>query len=121
MNTMMPALAMRDGHCTTSFGVMGADFQPMGQAHLVTNMVDYDMDIQQAIDAPRAFYMDEITEVEHGISEETITGLQLPGAQRHVSTAAAQRRRTGYRDRLGHKGNLIGGSDHRKDGCAIGY
>ena len=62
-----------------SFGVMGAEFQPMGQAHVVANMVDYGMDIQQAIDAPRAFFIEEITEVERGISEETIAGLEARG------------------------------------------
>jgi gamma-glutamyltranspeptidase/glutathione hydrolase len=119
MHTMMPALAMRDGHCTTSFGVMGADFQPMGHAHVISNMVDYDMDIQQAIDSPRVFYMDEITEVEHGISEETIAGLQSRGHNvvfRRLPHGGAQGIAIDW-----DKGNLIGGSDHRKDGCAIGY
>lgn len=119
MHTMMPALAMRDGHCTTSFGVMGADFQPMGHAHVVTNMVDYDMDIQQAIDAPRAFYMDEVTEVERSISEETIAGLKLRGHNvvfRRLPHGGGQGIVIDW-----DKDNLIGGSDHRKDGCAIGY
>lgn len=79
MHTMMPALAMRDGRCEMSFGVMGAYFQPMGHAHVITSMVDYGMDIQQAIDAPRVFYADEITEVERGVSEETVAGLKALG------------------------------------------
>jgi gamma-glutamyltranspeptidase/glutathione hydrolase len=119
MHTMMPALAMRDGRCTMSFGVMGADFQPMGQAHVFTNMVDYGMDIQQAIDVPRAFYVDEITEVEHGVSEETVAGLKERGHDVVL-------RRMPHGGGQGiiidcETGNLIGGSDHRKDGCAIGY
>ena len=119
MHTMMPALVMRDGRCTTSFGVMGADFQPMGHAHVVTNMVDYGMDIQQAIDAPRAFYLNEITEVERGVSEETIAGLKSRG---HTVVLPALPHGGGQGIVIDwEKGNLIGGSDHRKDGCAIGY
>src|SRR5262249_59112578 len=55
MHTIIPALAMRDGRCAMSFGVMGAHYQPMGHAQVVTNIVDYGMDVQAAIDAPRAF------------------------------------------------------------------
>src|SRR2546430_2515423 len=44
------------GHCELSFGVMGAHYQPMGHAQIVTNIVDYAMDVQAAIDAPRAFF-----------------------------------------------------------------
>ncbi|MGE0279882.1 MAG: gamma-glutamyltransferase [Rhizobiaceae bacterium] len=119
MHTMMPALMTRDGRCLISFGVMGADFQPMGQALVVTNMVDYGMDIQQAIDAPRAFYLDEVTEVERGVSEETIAGLKSRGhtvAVRPLPHGGAQGIVIDWEN-----GNLIGGSDHRKDGCAIGY
>ena len=101
MHTLMPALAMRDGRCTTSFGVMGADFQPMGQAHVITNIVDYDMDIQQAIDAPRAFYMDEITEVERGCRKND-RRTEVAGARGGVSPAATWRR-TGHCHRLGQR------------------
>ncbi len=119
MHTMMPALAMRGGRCEMSFGVMGADFQPMGQAHVITSMVDYGMDIQQAIDAPRAFYADEITEVERGVSEETVAGLKARGhdvALRRMPHGGGQGIVVDW-----ETGVLIGGSDHRKDGCAIGY
>ena len=119
MQTLMPALAIRDGRCTMSFGVMGADFQPMGHAHVVTNMVDYGMDIQQAIDAPRVFYVDEVTEVERGVPEASVAGLKSRGHNvllRPLPHGGGQGIVSDW-----ERGNLIGGSDPRKDGCAIGY
>ena len=56
MHTIIPALAMRDGRCDIAFGVMGAHYQPMGHVQMVLNLFDYGMDIQSAIDAPRAFF-----------------------------------------------------------------
>ncbi|MBV9262415.1 MAG: gamma-glutamyltransferase, partial [Pseudolabrys sp.] len=56
MHTIIPALAMRDNRVAYSLGVMGAHYQPMGHVQLVLNLIDYGMDVQQAIDAPRAFF-----------------------------------------------------------------
>src|SRR4029079_4658795 len=64
MHTIIPALAMRDGRCDTTFGVMGAHYQPMGHVQMVLNLFDYGMDIQSAIDAPRAFFDGDATVVE---------------------------------------------------------
>jgi gamma-glutamyltranspeptidase/glutathione hydrolase len=119
MHTIIPALAMRDGKCVTSFGVMGADYQPMGHAAVVSNMVDYGMDIQQAIDAPRVFYVDETTEIERGVSQAAIDGLTARG---HTVEVRPLPHGGGQGICIDwEKGNLIGGSDPRKDGCAIGY
>ena len=49
-------MAMRDGRCEMSFGVMGSHYQPMGHAQVIANMIDYGMDVQPAIDAPRVFF-----------------------------------------------------------------
>ena len=100
MHTIIPALTMRDRRCAMSFGVMGADYQPMGHAHVVTNMVDYGMDVQAAIDAPRMFFEGETTEVERGVPAATIAGPEGTRPRRRVPPAAA-RRRAGDRDRLG--------------------
>jgi gamma-glutamyltranspeptidase/glutathione hydrolase len=119
MHTIIPALAMRDGRCTLSFGVMGADYQPMGHAQVVTNMIDYGMDVQQAIDAPRVFYVDETTQVERGVPATTIEGLKSRG---HTVEVRPLPHGGGQGIVIDwEKGTLIGGSDPRKDGCAIGY
>ena len=39
------------------FGVMGGAYQPNGHARFVSNLIDFELDPQSAIDAPRAFQM----------------------------------------------------------------
>ena len=51
-----PAMAMKDGKPWASFGVMGANFQPMGHVYLMTNLLDYGLDPQETLDAPRVFF-----------------------------------------------------------------
>ena len=119
MHTIIPALAFRDGRCELSFGVMGAHYQPMGHAQVITNMVDYGMDVQAAIDAPRAFFLGDSAVVERGLPEATVDGLR---ARRHDVVRAPSP--CGGAQAIGidwQRGVLIGGSDPRKDGCALGY
>jgi gamma-glutamyltranspeptidase / glutathione hydrolase len=119
MHTIIPALCMRDGRCELAFGVMGASFQPMGHAHVVTNLVDYGMDLQAAIDAPRVFFEGEDTVVERGIPAAAVEGLTARGHQvtvRERPWGGAQAIAIDWR-----RGVLIGASDGRKDGCAVGY
>ena len=119
MHTIIPALAFRAGRCELSFGVMGAHYQPMGHAQLVTNMVDYGMDVQAAIDAPRAFFVGDSTIAERGLPEAAIGGLRQ---RRHNVLLAPSPWGGGQAIRIDWKrGVLIGGSDPRKDGCALGY
>lgn len=119
MHTIIPAMTTRDGRVDMAFGVMGADYQPMGHTHVVTNMVDYGMDVQQAIDAPRMFYEGETTVVERGVPAATVEGLKARGhtvALRPLPLGGGQSIKIDW-----ERGVLIGGSDPRKDGCAFGY
>jgi gamma-glutamyltranspeptidase/glutathione hydrolase len=119
MHTIIPALAMRDGRCDVSFGVMGAHYQPMGHVQMMLNMYDYGMDVQGAIDAPRAFFDRDATVVERGMPAETIEGLKALGHRVVIAPSpwgGAQAIRIDWT-----RGVLIGGSEPRKDGCALGY
>ncbi|MGA8259328.1 MAG: gamma-glutamyltransferase [Arenicellales bacterium] len=119
MHTIIPAMAMKDGRCDMSFGVMGADYQPMGHVQIVTNMVDYCMDVQQAIDAPRYFFENEQTVVERSTPPATIEGLVQRGHRVVIAPepwGGAQTIKIDWQ-----RGVLIAGSEPRKDGCAIGY
>src|SRR6201987_5756616 len=76
MHTIIPALAFRGDRCDLAFGVMGSHYQPMGHVQVVTNIVDYAMDVQAAIDAPRAFFVGETTVVERGLPHACVEGLR---------------------------------------------
>jgi gamma-glutamyltranspeptidase / glutathione hydrolase len=119
MHTIIPALAFRNGHCELSFGVMGAHYQPMGHAQVVSNLVDYGMDVQAAIDAPRAFFVGDLTVVERGLPAASVEGLRARGHRVALAPAPWGGAQAIRIDRA--RGVLIGGSDPRKDGCALGY
>ena len=119
MHTIIPALAMRDGRCDMSFGVMGAHYQPMGHVQILLNMLDYGMDVQQAIDAPRFFFDGQQTVVERGTPAGTIEGLKARGHDVVIAPTpwgGAQTIKIDW-----DRGVLIAGSEPRKDGCALGY
>jgi gamma-glutamyltranspeptidase/glutathione hydrolase len=119
MHTIIPALAMRGGRCDMSFGVMGAHYQPMGHVQIVNNMLDYGMDVQQAIDCPRFFFEGEQTVVETGTPQATIDGLKALGHTVAIADSpwgGAQTIKIDW-----DRGVLIGGSEPRKDGLALGY
>jgi len=118
-HTIMPGMATRDGRPAMCFGVMGEHFQPTGQTWLLTNILEYGMDIQQALDFPRACPNMGAVEVERGVSAELRDKLSALG---HTLKEIAKPLGGGQaiwidRDR----GVLVGGSDPRKDGAALGY
>ena len=77
------------------------------------------MDVQAAIDAPRMFFEGETTEVERGVPAGRSKGLKRRGHSvtfRPLPLGGGQAIVIDW-----ERGVLIGGSDPRKDGCAIGY
>lgn len=118
MHTIIPGMLKRDGRVIMPFGVMGGAYQPNGHARFVTNLVDYGMDLQSAIDAPRCFSGEEGMQVERGYSQAVRAELAAMGHQvsvPHDPIGGAQA------ILIDDSGVLIGGSDPRKDGCALGY
>lgn len=119
MHTLVPALATKDGEPYLSFGVMGAAFQPMGHVYVVTNMIDYGMDPQEALDAPRVFFEGAELAVEEGVPSRTAAQLALMGHKVVVREEPWGGGQIVFLDRA--NGVLIGASDPRKDGLALGY
>ncbi|MDX5594979.1 gamma-glutamyltransferase [Pseudovibrio sp. SPO723] len=121
LHTIIPAMAMRDGKAFLSFGVMGGGYQPCGHAHVLSNMLDYGMDVQAALDCPRLFLNERNLSLiaEMHVPEATIASLHARGHEVERTTAAIGGGQAILFDRV--NGGLVGGSDPRKDGCALGY
>jgi gamma-glutamyltranspeptidase / glutathione hydrolase len=119
MHTIIPALARKDGLPVLGFGVMGGHYQPVGQAHVLTNLLDFGLDPQAAIDAPRAFAHGGELQVERGVPAATVAALARLG---HRVMPSPKPLGGGQMIMVDHaRGVLIGGSDPRKDGLALGY
>ncbi|MGC9271825.1 gamma-glutamyltransferase family protein [Acidiphilium sp.] len=119
MHTIIPGMATQDGHAVMPFGVMGGHYQPMGQSWLLTNLRQYGLDPQAALDLPRVFPYAGIVEVEPTIPKATIEGLVSRG---HNISYTSRPHGGGQAILIDFKrGILIGGSDPRKDGCALGF
>lgn len=118
MHTIIPGMLRENGAVTMPFGVMGGAYQPNGHARFVSNMVDFGMDPQTAINMPRAFSDAGILNVERGYSDKVRQQLADMGHTVEVPDAPLG----GAQAIKIHKnGTLEGASDPRKDGCALGY
>ncbi len=73
MHTIIPGMLTKDGEAVMPFGVMGGHFQPMGQTWFLHNLLEYGLDIQQALDLPRVFPYGGKLEVERGVPGERWT------------------------------------------------
>ncbi len=119
MHTIIPGMLTRGGRAVMPFGVMGGHYQPVGHTTLLTGMLDYGLDVQAAIDLPRLFAFDGVVELEHGIPQAVADGLARLG---HAPKRCARPHGGGQGIWIDHdRGVLTGGSDPRKDGCALGY
>ena len=120
LHTLVPAMIMKDGKPWVSFGVMGGDNQAQAHAQIVANFVDFGMHVQEAGDAARMRHMGQELALESGIGADVRKRARSEGPRRS-STAAAQM--GGYQAILidPKTGVLLGGSDLRKDGLAIGW
>lgn len=118
MHTIIPGMLAEGGRVTMPFGVMGGSYQPCGHVRLITNLRDYGMDLQSAIDAPRCFSGDEGFKVETGYAPEVLAELRALG---HDPVAAQEPLGGAQAIFIHPSGVLEAGSDPRKDGCALGY
>jgi gamma-glutamyltranspeptidase/glutathione hydrolase len=119
MHTIMPGMVTKAGNAVMPFGVMGGDYQPFGHTHLLTNLLDFGMDPQEALDSPRVFYEAGAVAAERSIPEEAISGLKKLG---HKVVSAKEPFGGGQAVWIDwERGTLSGASDPRKDGCAIGF
>jgi gamma-glutamyltranspeptidase/glutathione hydrolase len=119
MHTLIPGMATRNGRPVLSFGVMGGAYQSMGHVFIISNMVDYGMDAQEALDCARVFFEGDTVSLETAVPEAVARGLQDMG---HATSWRPDPWGGGQIVAIDHdNGVLIGASDSRKDGLALGY
>ena len=118
-HTLLPAMVMKDGLPWLSFGVMGGDMQPQGHVQVLLNLIDFGMNLQEAGEAARFRHSAEGLALESAITAEARAGLTLRG--HHVITSIGVF--GGFQGILFDRARrlMIGASDPRKDGLAIGY
>jgi gamma-glutamyltranspeptidase/glutathione hydrolase len=130
-HTIIPAFVMKDGEPFMSFGVMGGAMQPQGHVQILGNIIDFDMNVQEAGDAPR-YRHDGSSEptgskmrdggelhIECGISAGVAEQLRARGHAVEYSSGAYGGYQAIMRDRT--NGVYRGASEMRKDGNASGY
>jgi gamma-glutamyltranspeptidase/glutathione hydrolase len=124
-HTIIPAMILRSDRPLVSFGVMGGDMQAQAHVQLVSHLIDSGCNIQEAIDLPRFHYLgtDRVA-LEARLA--ATAGQELAAMGHVIEDESAALARGGFG---GGQGIMIdpltavfwGGSDHRKDGCAVGF
>ncbi|MPZ19305.1 MAG: gamma-glutamyltransferase [Luteitalea sp.] len=125
-HTIIPAMVFKDGKLLMSYGVMGGDVQPQGHAQVLVNVIDRGLNLQQAISAPRVRYISgRGVMLDEELTEPVIKRLVERGHERVMPTDGLT-----HRALMGggqaimidpSTGALLGASDPRKDGLALGY
>ncbi len=119
LHTIIPGMVTKGRRAVMPYGVMGAQYQPTGHAHVLSNVLDYGMDVQEALDCPRGFYYDGALQLERSVSPKTAEVLRRIGhnvVEAPVPLGGGQAIWIDWK-----RGALVGGSEPRKDGCALGF
>ncbi|TCL64068.1 gamma-glutamyltransferase family protein [Rhizobium sp. BK251] len=115
LHTIIPGFVTKDGTPFLSYGVMQGFYQPVGQVQVLQNIVEFGMDVQAAIDAPRGLRTGNAFEAERSIPVATLEEL----ARRGHPIATAGLSYGGAQAIMPVNGVLFAGSDARKDGLAL--
>ena len=130
-HTIIPAFITKDNKPYVSFGLMGGGMQPQGHAQIVINLIDFDMNLQEAGDAPR---------IRHLSNQQPTGGNMIDGGELSLESGFDYKEIRQLME-LGHKvifdlgsfggyqaimyddkmGVYFGASESRKDGSAMGY
>jgi oxamate amidohydrolase len=127
-HTLMPSMMLKNGKPFIVYGTMGGEGQPQTQAMMVTRMLDFGYNVQQAIEAPRWLYgrawgeQETTLKLESRFSQDVINELKQRGHDVDVQDD--------WTEVMGHAqaihidpetGVLSGGADPRGDGAAMGW
>ena len=119
-HTVIPAMVLRDKKPWAVLGVVGGSMQAQGHLQVICNLIDFGMNPQAALDAPRFRILDDgFLALEDGIVESARAELTRMGHQ--INSEQTEEEFGGGQVILISDESLYGGSDPRKDGCAFGY
>ncbi len=120
-HTIIPGFLTREGQAVGPFGVMGGHMQPQGHVQMIVNTLDYGLNPQASLDAPRWYWSEgrEIT-LEPGLPDGLVRRLRDQG---HQVTIAGERGIFGRGQIIWRlpSGAFVAGSDDRADGYAVGF
>lgn len=127
-HTIIPAMMLKDGKPVLAYGTMGGEGQPQTQAALITRMVDFGYNVQQAIEAPRWLMgrtwgtSSSSLSLESRISDEVARELIFRGHPVQITSGWSGTMGHAQAIRIDHEtGFLEGGADPRGDGAASGW
>ena len=119
LHTIIPGVVNNKKNQTIlTYGVMGGQYQPIGHAHFLQNLFEFNMSVQESIDFPRAFHLNDKYLLEKSIPKKIKEELKIIGHNVKYSEKSHGGSQAIFIHRK--EGVLVGGSDSRKDGCAIG-
>ena len=119
-HTLIPGLVELDDEDWAAFGVMGGYMQPQGHVQVLSNVLDYDMPLQRAFDAPRWRYLEDgRLALEERLAGEV--GAALSRKEHDVAVLPARQFGGGQITRREPDGTLSGATEPRKDGSSVGF
>ena len=121
LQTIIPGFLTRGGQPVMSFGVMGGNMQPQGHMQMVTRLVDYQQNPQACTDGPRWIVNNDFSV---SLEDDVRSSVKEELAKRGHRIVPTDRPMFGFGGaQLIHRfeDGYCAGSDHRKDGCALGF
>ena len=119
MHTLNPAMVLKDGRLYMGIGCSGAHQQTQAIQQVLVNHIDFDMDIQDAIEAPRWGMVGQSLHVEGRMPEAARKGLEAKGHKVVVGRASFGGCHAVVVDQA--TGARLGGAESRIDSAALGY
>jgi gamma-glutamyltranspeptidase/glutathione hydrolase len=132
-HTIIPGFVMKDGKPWEAFGVMGGDMQPQGHVQVLTNQIDFGLNVQEAGDASRWHHEGDneptgekmanggYVEVESGIPYESVRELRKKGDDMRFDVGGYGGYQAIKVEMHNGRRVYVGASESRKDGQAAGY
>ena len=118
LHTIIPGMISKNNRIIGSFGVMGGHYQAAGHAYILSKLIDFDLSPQDALDVPRIFPNNGIIDIEKGFSLKAIEFLKNKGHKVNYPAFPIGGGQIILFDEINNV--LIGASDWRKDGIALG-